>query len=390
MSKESVLVCGSGIAGLAATLGLTKAGFDVALIGPRVAPATVIPDVYCPRVYAISAASRAFLDRLGVWNMMDARRLTPVETMEVYGDGGGALHLHAWQAAQAALAWIVEASEMERALQQAVQVFGITWYPETFQRLESNTVFTESGRALKADLLVGADGAHSSVRAASGIHHVSSPYGDIGLVVHLTAELPHQNFALQWFTGDSVLALLPLPDTADGHQVSMVWSMPQAQAKELMAMPELQRNSVLETRLAAATGARLGGLRVRSAVSGFPLFLEHSGMVAPGVALVSDAAHRVHPLAGQGLNLGLADVEELLRVLKDKEAYRKAGDLRVLSRYRRARAEPIMAMRMATDGLHRLFASQATPLVWARNVGMQVVDRLPFMKRVLIGGASGK
>lgn len=390
MSKESVLVCGSGIAGLAATLGLTKAGFDVALIGPRTAPAALVPDVYCPRVYAISAASQAFLDRLGVWNMMDSQRLTPVETMEVYGDGSGALHLHAWQAAQTTLAWIVEASEMERALQQAVQVFGITWHAEKFQRLESNTVFTDSGRALKADLLVAADGARSPLRAAAGIHHESRPYGDTGLVVHLTAELPHQNIALQWFTGDSVLALLPLPDTTDGHQVSMVWSMPQASAEELMAMPEAQRNSQLETRLAAATGGRLGSLKVRSALAGFPLFLEHSGMVAPGVALVSDAAHRVHPLAGQGLNLGLADVDELLRVLKTKEAYRKAGDLRVLNRYRRARAEPILAMRMATDGLHRLFSSQATPVVWARNTGMQFVDRLPFIKRMLIGGASGQ
>lgn len=390
MSKDSVLVCGTGIAGLAAALGLAKGGFDVSLIGPRAAPAAAAPDVYCPRVYAISSASQAFLDRLGVWNMMDSRRLTPVETMEVYGDGGGALHLHAWQSAQTTLAWIVEASEMERALQQAVQVFGITWHPEKFQRLESNTVFTDTGRALKADLLVGADGAHSQVRAAAGIPHESRPYGDIGLVVHLTAELPHQNIALQWFTGDSVLALLPLPDTADGHQVSMVWSMPQASAKELMAMPDLQRNRVLETRLAAATGGRLGGLQVRSTLSGFPLFLEHSGMVAPGVALVSDAAHRVHPLAGQGLNLGLADVDELLRVLQGKEAYRRAGDVRVLSRYRRARAEPIMAMRMATHGLHRLFASNATPVVWARNTGMQFVDRLPFMKRILIGGASGK
>src|SRR5690606_31578634 len=114
MSKESVLVCGSGIAGLAATLGLTKAGFDVALIGPRNVPAPAAPDVYCPRVYAISAASQAFLAKLGVWNMMDARRLTPVETMEVYGDGGGKLNLHAWQSAQTALAWIVESSEIER------------------------------------------------------------------------------------------------------------------------------------------------------------------------------------------------------------------------------------------------------------------------------------
>lgn len=389
MSKESVLVCGGGIAGLAATLGLARAGFDVALVAPKTAPAPMSADNYSPRVYAISAASQAFLAELGVWGMMDARRLTPVEAMEIYGDGGGSLTLHAWQAAQTALAWIVESTEMERVLHQAVQVFGVTWHPEKFQRLESNVVFTDTGRALKADLVVGADGAQSPVRTAAGIHHDSRPYGDMGLVLHLNAELPHQNIALQWFTGDSILALLPMPDTSDGHQVSMVWSMPEAMAKALMALPDTERNKALETRLAAASGGRLGRLGVRSPLFGFPLFLDQSGMVAPGVALVSDAAHRVHPLAGQGLNLGLADVAELLRVLGDKEAYRKPGDLRVLHRYRRARAEPIMAMRVATHGLHQLFGAQAAPIAWARNAGMQCVDHLPFIKRFLIGGASG-
>lgn len=110
-------------------------------------------------------------------------------------------------------------------------------------------------------------------------------------------------------------------------------------------------------------------------------------MVAPGVALVSDAAHRVHPLAGQGLNLGLGDVQDLLNVLATKEAYRAAGDARVLHRYRRARAEPILAMSLATDGLHKLFANTTAPVAWGRNAGMQVVDKVPFLKRMLIGGA---
>jgi 2-polyprenyl-6-methoxyphenol hydroxylase-like FAD-dependent oxidoreductase len=113
-------------------------------------------------------------------------------------------------------------------------------------------------------------------------------------------------------------------------------------------------------------------------------------MVAPGVALVGDAGHRVHPLAGQGLNLGLGDVEALLHELSRKESFRGAGDLRVLHRYRRARAEPVLAMRLATDGLHRLFASPATPVAWARNLGMRCADRLPFVKRILIDAAAGR
>src|SRR5690606_446006 len=122
MSKESVLVRGSGIAGLAMALGVTKAGFSPALLGPRIAPNAPAGAVYCPRVYAISASNQAFLDQLGVWGMMDAARVTPVETMEVYGDASGVVNLHAWQAAQTALAWIVESSELERVLQQAAQV----------------------------------------------------------------------------------------------------------------------------------------------------------------------------------------------------------------------------------------------------------------------------
>ncbi|MFW7343251.1 FAD-dependent monooxygenase [Pollutimonas sp. H1-120] len=387
MNKESVLVCGTGIAGLSAALGLAKAGIDVTLLGPRTAAQAQASDLYCPRVYAISASSQAFLSGLGVWGMMDPGRITAVEAMEVYGDGSGVLHLNAWQTAQDALAWIVESSEMERVLQQAVQVFGVAWHAEKFQRLDSGVVLTDSGRKLQPGLLVGADGARSPVREAAGISQTARAYGDMGLVVHLNAELPHQNAALQWFTGDSILALLPLPATSDGHQVSMVWSMPETLAKELMALPEADRNARLESRLSMASGGRLGRLTVRSPLFGFPLYLEKSGMVAPGVALVGDAAHRVHPLAGQGLNLGLADVEDLLRILAAREDYRAPGDMRVLHRYRRARAEAVLAMSAATDGLHRLFSAQGAPVAWARNFGMSCTDRLPFIKQLLIGAA---
>ncbi|GAB2886954.1 UbiH/UbiF family hydroxylase [Paralcaligenes ginsengisoli] len=390
MSKESIVVCGSGIVGLACALGLTRGGHDVALIGPRQALPPPAADVYCPRVYAISAASQQFLAGLGVWSMLDAGRLTPIEAMEIYGDAHGRVNLQAWQAAQTTLAWIVESSELERVLQQAVQVYGIRWHDDKFRELQAGTVLGESGQRFAADLLIGADGAKSPVRAAAGIRLDSKPYHAIGLVAHLNAELSHQQTALQWFNAEGVLALLPMPDTAEGHQVSMVWSMPQRLAQELQKLPEPERHAALEARLQAASGNRLGRLRVRSALLGFPLFLEQSGMIAPGVALAGDAAHRVHPLAGQGLNLGLADVQTLLRVLAEKEAYRQVGDRRVLQRYRRARAEPVLAMSLATDGLHRLFAARSASAAWMRNAGMQCVDRLPFIKRLLIGGASGQ
>jgi ubiquinone biosynthesis UbiH/UbiF/VisC/COQ6 family hydroxylase len=394
MKKDTVIVCGTGIAGLACGLGLARAGVSVSLLGPRTVPHVHDDETYHPRVYAISAASQALLDRLGAWRLMEARRITPVEAMEIYGDGDGSLDLHAWHDAQQTLAWIVESGEIERALQQAVQVYGVPWFEESFASLETMPrgvrLTTSGGRVMQADLLVGADGARSPVRQAAGIHHRCTPYGDMGVVAHLDAEIPHQHRALQWFTGDSVLALLPMPDTADGPQVSMVWSLPEARARELLAMEPAAQQDFLAVRVLAITGARLGRMRLRSTPLGFPLTLERSGMVAPGVALVGDAAHRVHPLAGQGLNLGLGDVQDLLDVLQARETFRRPGDMRVLSRYRRARAEPVLAMSVVTDGLHRMFASQCAPLAWARNEGMRIVDRVPFLKRRLIQAAAGR
>ncbi len=394
MKKESIIVCGTGIAGLACALGLAREGYSVSLLGPRREPPRRDPDDYHPRVYALSPASQALLERLGAWRLMDARRIAPVEAMEVYGDGGGALDLSAWQDARDTLAWIAESGEIERALQQVVHAMGVPWFEDEFEGLESLPagvrIRTRGGRIMQAELLVGADGARSPVREAAGIHHSYTPYGDMGVVAHLDAEVPHQGKALQWFTGDSVLALLPLPDTSDGAQVSMVWSLPEGRAREFLAMEPEARQAFLASRVLAITGARLGRVRLRSQPHGFSLSLERTGMVGQGVALVGDAAHRVHPLAGQGLNLGLGDVEALIEVLRGREAFRSVGEPRVLARYRRARAEPVLAMSLVTDGLHRLFGAECAPIAWARNEGMRLVDRAPFIKRQLIRAAAGR
>lgn len=390
MKTEPILVCGAGIAGLAMALGAARAGQAVALLGPRPALPAAQPDVYHPRVYAMSPASQALLSSLGVWRLLDAARVTPVTAMQVHGDAGGQVQLRDWHLAQPALAWIIESSELERALRQAIDVLGVEWRAASFLRREGAMVMADDGSALPAALLIGADGARSAVRMATGIAHHAKPYGDAGVVTHLDAELPHQGTAMQWFLGDSILALLPMPDTAQGPQVSMVWSMPQAQADALLALPEPARNEQLQRRLAHATAGALGRLTVRAPVHAFPLSLEHSDMVGDRVALISDAGHRVHPLAGQGLNLGLGDVADLLRVLHEREPWRSVADPRVLARYRRARAQPLLEMRLATDGLHRLFSVPSPVLMMARNAGMQAVGSLPFLKRWLIAAAAGR
>ena len=386
--SHQIVVCGAGIVGLSTALALARRGQRVAVLAPRSSVPAADPNHFHPRVYAISPASQRFLADLGVWDAMPAARLMPVQAMEIHGDADGQVNLNAWQAALPQLAWIVESGEIERVLIQAVRMFGIPWLEDRCTGYQDGAVDTESGARIQAELFVGADGAASPLRTAAGLKHDAVSYNDTGLVVHLDAEHAHHGTAIQWFRDDGVLALLPLPDTADGPQVSMVWSMRSELAQALLALSADEQSARLETLLADASEGRLGRLKVRSKLHGFPLTLERAQMVAPGIALAGDAAHRLHPLAGQGLNLGLGDVEALARTVAGREPYRSAGDIRVLHRYQRARAEPVLAMRLATDGLHKLFASHATPLVWLRNAGMHWVEKTPLIKRRLIAGAS--
>jgi len=385
---SSIAVCGTGIAGLACALALARRGQQVSLLGPKPHIAPADPETYHPRVYAISPASQQFLSSIGVWDMLPASRVTAIESMEIFGDGNGHLNLRAWQNAMPELAWIVEAGEIERVLTQAVQFAGLQWIAEKFVSYQPGALTTESGRVIEADLVVAADGAQSPLRAAAGIAVDVRPYGVTGLVAHFNCAKPHHGKALQWFRGDGVLALLPLPDTHKGHQVSMVWSLKQDQANAMLAHDTAEQGRLLSAMLAQATCGQLGELTQCAPLHGFPLSLNQSQMIADRLALVGDAAHRLHPLAGQGLNLGLGDVESLVDIVAGREPFRQAGDPMLLRRYRRARAEPVLAMRLVTDGLHRLFDAQTTPVVWLRNMGMNIVEKLPFLKRQIIGGAS--
>jgi 2-octaprenylphenol hydroxylase len=422
--KTPIVVCGTGIVGLATALALARRGQQVTLLGPRQTFAPVTPEIFHPRVYAISPASQRFLASLGVWNMLDAQRLTAVQAMEIHGDGAGLVNLNAWQAAIPQLAWIVESGEIERALTQAVQIFGLNWIEEKFatygkagdadhaapnafaatagqvdrsqyaqaageplaHRLPSIT--TDRGAVIQAELFIAADGAQSPLRAAAGVSVDVKPYDITAIVAHLNCARPHQGTALQWFNDQGVLALLPMPSTAAGAQVSMVWSLKESLAQELLALPVAEQAAQLSVRLAALTAGRLGELTLRGALHAFPLSLNQSPLIGEHIALVGDAAHRVHPLAGQGLNLGLGDVEALVNVLVEREAFRSPGDAMVLRRYRRARAEPVLAIRVVTDGLHRLFEVQSAPVAWLRNIGMSTVEKLPMIKRYLIAEAS--
>jgi len=412
MSRHAdILICGTGLVGLATALGLARAGLRPCLLGVRRTLPRLDPVHIHPRVYALSPPAQQFLQRLGVWGLLDASRITAVHSMQVHGDAGGSVVLHGWQRMQAQLAWIVEADALEHALRQALSMFEVDWVEESFDQLvqvRDGTmrstpppvkILTTTGRELPAQLVIGADGAHSALRQAAGIACREHAYDQLGLVANLSAALPHMHTACQWFDQGEILALLPLPDLLPSDagirprqtaQVSMVWSMERARAQALLDLPAEQQAQRLQTLLAGMTGNALGVLGLNSDILSFPLTLVDSDMISihSRVALVGDAAHRIHPLAGQGLNLGLGDVEHLLQVLREKPLLASAGDASVLRRYRRARAHPVWAMRTATDGLQRLFASNWPAVVWGRNLGMHCVEHLPWLKQRLIAAAA--
>jgi ubiquinone biosynthesis UbiH/UbiF/VisC/COQ6 family hydroxylase len=211
------------------------------------------------------------------------------------------------------------------------------------------------------------------------------PYGQRAIVTNFECDRPHHGVAYQWFTSsEGIVALLPLP----GNRMSLVWSAPEALAESLLSQPV----SRLAQRV-SEIARDLGSLRPLDPplVRDFPLALiRPHAITAPRVALVGDAAHVIHPLAGHGMNLGFADIATLLNVLREREAYRDCGDARVLGRYARARKEDILAMQLATDGLERLFSSDFEPLRIARNIGLNLVNSLPVIKRMLMSHAFGK
>lgn len=375
--RYQVVVAGGGLVGAAAALALARRGLRVALVERAPPPPDETLDV---RVYAISPASERFLATLGAWQRLDPARVQPVYRMDVAGDARGTLRLDAYEAGTAQLAQIVESRRLQHALWEAIAADGEVDVrcPATIAGLERDgddiRVTLADGRTLLAQLLVGADGAASPVRDWAGLATQVTPYGQHGVVAHFECARPHRGTARQWFFGGDVLAWLPLP----GTRVSMVWSTPAAHADALLALdPE-----ALAAAVQAAGHDALGTMRPLTAAAAFPLQrLRVEAPCAPGVALVGDAAHGVHPLAGQGVNLGFGDVAALAAALAAQPRAR-CGDLRVLRSYARARAEPVARMQALTHGLHHLFADARGG--WLRNAGMSVVDRLPPLKAALV------
>lgn len=394
--QSNICVIGNGAVGKAAALGFAQAGLSVTLLSPpgsdlvQTLPPT---DTWDLRVYALNHVARDLLSSLKVWQALDSARIAAVDAMIVKGDGaqGGDLAFDAYGARTDALAWIIEDRNLNTALDAALRfapnlriVSGLAEHLGTDANEASVRLGT--GDVIEASLVVGADGAHSWVRGQCDIDLSYRSYGQRAIVTNFECEKPHHGAACQWFTSSQgIVALLPLP----GQRLSLVWSAPEALAQTLLHEPAAQ----LAERVAAVSEHRFGSLRPLEPeqVRAFPLsLLRPHAIVAPHVALIGDAAHVVHPLAGHGMNLGFADVAALIKAVTEREPYRDYGDERVLGRYARARKEDILLMQMTTDGLERLFAQDFEPLRIVRNLGLNFVNKLPVLKRALISHAMGK
>jgi len=385
--RHEIAVVGGGVVGAAVALGCARQGFDVALVEKGAPPPESGAAGWDPRVYAIAPGSVRFLGALGAWNRVATGRASPYARMEVWEDDPArALVFDAAELGAPELGFIVEDRLLRAALWAGLgQAATVTTGAQvTGLRLDGGPRLRfADGTTLAADLVVAAEGAESPVRDWAGIDPVGWSYDQRALVSHVETGQPHGSTAYQRFLPTGPLAFLPL---ADGRS-SIVWSTSVTEAQQLLALDD----SAFRESLAAALGHRLGAIGACSPRVAFPLRLLHAERyVVPGVALVGDSAHVVHPLAGQGLNLGLADAQALVEVVTEARAgRRKIGALRVLQRYERRRKAENLEMLALTDGLNRLFRLRGPGLGALRELGLSLVSRAGPLKQGLARRAMG-
>lgn len=390
LKHADVLIVGGGMVGatLACALGDTPLKVILLEAGPGryELPATGFE----LRVSAITRASQRIFETLGVWPGIEARRLSAYRDMHVWdATGNGVIHFDAASIGEASLGHIIENNVITAALYerlsafQNVEVITDSSTASVSIEAESASLALKNGNRIKTKLIVGADGGQSAIRREFSISVRGWDYDHAAVVTYVKTEKPHQATAWQRFLPTGPLAFLPLSD----NYCSIVWSTQPALAAELLALPD----AAFCRALASAFDYTLGEVQSCGPRAGFPLrFFVANHYVKPRLALAGDAAHAIHPLAGQGVNLGLADVASLAEVLLDAERQGKdIGALPVLRRYERWRRADSMSLFVMMDSLQRMFASEHRGLRWLRNIGLSLTNHLSPVKHHLVRSAMG-
>ena len=393
-----ILVVGGGMIGSALALGLSRQGWQVGLIEGAPAASLMAPaepansvDDFEPRVSAISLASQRLLEELGAWPKVQASRHCGYREMTVWdGDGTGRIHFDAAELHARSLGTIVENRNIVRALFESLSDSSVQLLDGVRVKAWSRGqgVELEDGRCLAARLVVGADGALSRLRQWSGLATREWDYGQQAIVCTVRTSQNHRYTAWQRFSPTGPLAFLPLLNEAgDEHFCSIVWSQDTLEARRLMALETESFRKELE----AAIERELGEVLAVSRRFAFPLRQRHAkDYIADGLALVGDAAHTIHPLAGQGANLGYGDVRALLEELGRARALGLApDDASVLARYQRRRKGENLTMMAAMEGFKQLFARDELPVRWLRNTGMRWLNQLAPLKNRIAAEAMG-
>lgn len=386
-----VAVVGGGMVGAATALALARAGFATALLEAREPGVWSAQDEVDLRVVGLAPSSIALLNELGVWTAIRDSRASPYAHMHVWdAANGAAIHFDAATEGRDLLGYIVENNLVQWRLWQALEVAGVRRLCPAqvsgYEVLDDRVQLTLTGaetESLSARLLVAADGAGSPLRAQAGIDTKGRDYAQRGVVAHVSTECPHDGTAWQRFLPTGPLALLPL---ADGRS-SIVWSLPEAEAQRVLALSD----QAFLDELGVASDFRLGRVVASTTRAGFPLRLQLAERYeAERFVLLGDAAHTVHPLAGQGVNLGLRDVAELRDALVEaREAGRDIASEQVLRRYARRRRSADTLDALGFDALARIYGWRSAPLVAARGLGVRLIDRLSPIKRRLAEHAAG-
>jgi 2-octaprenylphenol hydroxylase len=380
-----VIITGGGSVGLALACALAQNGLRPAIIEAKPAQAeSAAAEEFDFRVFSLTLASVALLRSLGAWQRLS--RANPFRRIEAWEDASE-ICFDSADIAEPELGYIVEQRALQAALEAVAAELEIAWLrPARLAALETEAgqvrLCLQDGRAVTAKLAVGADGGHSRLRELAGIACDPNPYGHHAITASVTTELPHRDTSRQRFLPSGPLAFLPLPEP---HASSIVWSAPPPHIEFLMQLPEAEFNQ----QLTAAFAARLGQVTASSPRHAFPLIRRHARhYVQPRLALAGDAAHTIHPLAGQGVNLGLMDVAVLTETLL-QAGHRDIGDLSVLRRYERARKGDTQAMLALMDGFRILFGNSIPPLRWLRGAGLSLAGALWPLKRQMILYAAG-